>query len=199
MRPASSDPPFDAIVLTGGQARRLGGVDKASLDVGGRTLLDRVQAALSGGGAAAAQVIVVGSEQGGGPVAAIAAGLQGVTAAQVVVLPADLPFVTPAAVAELRGALRLTPGADVAIPVDARGRDQVLCAAWRTDVLRHALAALGDPDGVPVRSLLEAVAGVARLPTPQDPQESSEPSPWFDCDTEEDLARARRWAQDGCL
>src|SRR4051812_33904528 len=42
--PMSSRPEYDAIVLAGGGGRRLGGVDKATLEVGGRTLLDRVLA-----------------------------------------------------------------------------------------------------------------------------------------------------------
>ncbi|MEH6375729.1 NTP transferase domain-containing protein, partial [Streptomyces sp. KLMMK] len=33
---------YDAVVLAGGAARRLGGADKPTLRVGGRTLLDRV-------------------------------------------------------------------------------------------------------------------------------------------------------------
>ncbi|PBO19632.1 molybdenum cofactor guanylyltransferase, partial [Streptomyces albidoflavus] len=36
---------FDAVVLAGGGARRLGGVDKPGLRVGGRALIDRVLAA----------------------------------------------------------------------------------------------------------------------------------------------------------
>ncbi len=171
---------FDAIVLTGGQARRLGGVDKARALVGGRTLLDRVLAAV----AAAAHVAVVGPEQGGGPVAAIAAGLASVSAPDVVVLAADLPFVTAAAIDELRGAL--TTG--VALPVDGAGRDQRLCAAWRADGLRYALAALGPPDNASVRSLIAAAPDVVRLKLRGDPP------PWFDCDTPDDLAQAQRWA-----
>ena len=167
----------------------MGGVDKASLEVGGRTLLERVRSALTGAGAA--QVVVVGPEQSGGPVAAVAAGLARVTAAVVVVLPADLPFVTATAVAELLGAL--VPEVHLAIPVDAGGRDQMLCAAWRTAALRGIVAALGDPDGVPAGRLVDSAGAVARLHSPQ------QPSPWFDCDTEEELVRARRWAQDGGL
>lgn len=37
--------PYDAVVLAGGAARRLGGADKPGLRVGGRPLLDRVLAA----------------------------------------------------------------------------------------------------------------------------------------------------------
>ncbi|WBB78374.1 NTP transferase domain-containing protein [Micromonospora sp. WMMD882] len=77
---------FAAVVLTGGAARRLGGVDKTGLTVGGRPMRDRVLAAV----ADAAPRIVVGPDvvgvppdvrttretpAGGGPAAAIAAGL----------------------------------------------------------------------------------------------------------------------------
>ncbi|MDP9398746.1 MAG: NTP transferase domain-containing protein, partial [Actinomycetota bacterium] len=43
-------PPYDAVVLAGGRARRLGGVDKPGLEVAGRSLLDRVLAACAGAG-----------------------------------------------------------------------------------------------------------------------------------------------------
>ncbi|MEU4744233.1 NTP transferase domain-containing protein, partial [Actinosynnema sp. NPDC023658] len=49
-------PSWAAVVLAGGRGSRLGGVDKASLVVDGRTLLDHVLDAV----AAARQVIVVG-------------------------------------------------------------------------------------------------------------------------------------------
>ena len=73
---------FDAVVLAGGSARRLGGADKPGLAVGGATMLDRVLAAC----ADARTTVVVGPERttarpvrgarerppGGGPVAVIA-------------------------------------------------------------------------------------------------------------------------------
>ena len=37
---------FGAIVLSGGEAVRLGGADKASIEIGGQTLLERTLAAL---------------------------------------------------------------------------------------------------------------------------------------------------------
>ncbi|MFB7936855.1 DUF6457 domain-containing protein [Streptomyces sp. NPDC056049] len=75
---------YDAVVLAGGAARRLGGVDKPGLRVGGRALLDRVLAACAG----ARLTVVVGDPRptvrpvrwtrerpaGTGPVAALAAG-----------------------------------------------------------------------------------------------------------------------------
>ena len=48
--------PFDAVVLAGGSARRLGGVDKPALQVGGASLLERVLAAVPSAG----RVVVVG-------------------------------------------------------------------------------------------------------------------------------------------
>src|ERR1043165_8927000 len=48
--------PFDAIVLAGGGARRLGGVDKPGLEFGGVSMLDRVLEAC----ADAASIAVVG-------------------------------------------------------------------------------------------------------------------------------------------
>ncbi|GAA4446758.1 hypothetical protein GCM10023148_53210 [Actinokineospora soli] len=57
----------------------------------------------------------------------------------VVLLAADLPAVTTAAVAEVRAAV----GESGAVLVDAEGRDQWLLSAWRADVLRSAFAAPG--------------------------------------------------------
>ncbi|MBV9293581.1 MAG: NTP transferase domain-containing protein, partial [Frankiales bacterium] len=98
-------PSYDAIVLAGGQSRRMQVEDKTRVMVGGRPLLDRVLAAVAG----AAQVIVVGEERrtdvpvrwtceeprGSGPASALAAGLALADADVVVVLAGDLPFVTP--------------------------------------------------------------------------------------------------------
>ncbi|WP_246094840.1 DUF6457 domain-containing protein [Streptomyces roseicoloratus] len=77
---------YDAIVLAGGAARRLGGADKPGVRVGGRPLLDRVLAACRDAG----RVVVVAEPRatarpvewaredppGGGPAAALDAGLR---------------------------------------------------------------------------------------------------------------------------
>ncbi|MGX1613671.1 molybdenum cofactor guanylyltransferase [Micromonospora chalcea] len=108
---------YAAVVLAGGAARRMGGVDKPGRPVGGRPMLHRVLAAV----ADADQRIVVGASgplpdgvrttreepPGGGPVAATAAGLALLDPATttVALLAADLPLLTAAAVTELRRAL----------------------------------------------------------------------------------------------
>ena len=113
---------FDAIVLAGGGARRMGGVDKPMLLLAGRPLLSHVLDAVAG----AAHRVVVGprrdidldvtwcqeSPPDGGPVAALAAALPFVSAEIVVVVAADLPWIAPA-VDPLHEALG--NGADVAM------------------------------------------------------------------------------------
>ena len=139
---------FDAVVLAGGAARRLGGADKPGVRVGGRALLDRVLSAC----ADAAVTVVVADPRptarpvrwareeppGGGPVAALDAGLRHTTAPVVVVLSADLPFLDMATVRRLTATLAAS-GAEGALLSDAEGRDQPLVAAYRADALRRAL------------------------------------------------------------
>ena len=123
---------------------------------------------------------------GGGPVAAIAAGLSLVDSPHVAVLATDLPFLT----ASVLGSLLAAVGDDdVAVLVDDDGRDQLLVAAWRTERLRRRLAALGEPADQPVRRLFDG-ASIARVDVHR---RAADPAPWLDCDTEDDLRRAREW------
>ncbi len=185
---------YDAVVLAGGAARRLGGADKPGVRVGGRALLDRVLAACADAGTT---VVVAGPRPtarpvtwahedppGGGPVAALDAGLRQTGAAQVVVLSADLPFLEPATVRRLLDALE-TSGAEGALLTDPDGRDQPLVAAYRTSALRRELDALalehGGLTGLPLRRLTGALA-LTRV---------SDPVASFDCDTWDDIAAAR--------
>ncbi|MER7847642.1 NTP transferase domain-containing protein [Kitasatospora sp. NPDC096077] len=186
--------PYDVIVPAGGAGRRLGGVDKPGLLVGESTLLDRVLAACVG----ARSTVVVGPVRptarvgvrwtrerppGGGPVAAVAAGLDLVTAEVVLLFAADLPFLDRRTVDRLVAALD-DAGASVeaAVLVDAGGRDQPLAAAYRTAALRSALVGLGDPAGRPLWRLVGGLAGVRVADTD---------NVAYDCDTWEDLEQAR--------
>lgn len=186
---------FDAVVLAGGSARRLGGAAKPQLYVGDRTLLDRAVDAV----AVAQQIVVVGPAQpvgrevifsreeppGGGPVAALAAGLTHTAAECVVVLAADLPWIAPAVPALLAAC----PAAGVAVLADATGRRNPLAAAWHRATLLAALAELGEPGGASMRDLFALVASVVAVP---------DPAGWGqDCDTWDDLAGARSHRKDG--
>jgi molybdopterin-guanine dinucleotide biosynthesis protein A len=195
---------WDALVLAGGSASRLGGVDKAGAVVGGRALLDRVLIAAG----AADRVVVVGPRReigrgvaacltgevrwarehppGGGPVAGIAAGIGQVTAPLVAVLAADMPFLSAEWVAALCGATA-PEGVDVALLVDPDGRWQPLAAVWRTAALRLALGEPGEgavPSGRSVRGLL---AGRVVAPVP------ATAATCLDCDSPMDVELARRW------
>ncbi|MCP9212679.1 NTP transferase domain-containing protein [Streptomyces sp. NEAU-Y11] len=183
---------YDAVILAGGAARRLGGADKPALRVGGRALLDRVLAACRGAG----ETVVVGPRRptarpvrwvreeppGGGPVAALDAGVRQTTAPVVVVLSADLPFLTPETVTSL---LSGVGDGDGVILTDADGRDQPLVAAYRAEPLRRELALLaaehGRLSGLPLRLLTSELSlGLLHHPTAS-----------FDCDTWEDITTAR--------
>ncbi|AWT44363.1 MULTISPECIES: NTP transferase domain-containing protein [Streptomyces] len=186
---------YDAVVLAGGGARRLGGADKPAVRVGGRALLDRVLTAC----ADAATTVVVAAPRptarpvrwtreeppGGGPLAALDAGLRHTTAERVVVLSADLPFLAAPTVRRLLAALDAS-GADGALLTDGDGRDQPLVAAYRGPVLRRGLAALTAEHtaltGLPLRRLTAGL-DLTRVP---DPVAS------FDCDTWDDIATARQ-------
>ncbi|MFD7624439.1 NTP transferase domain-containing protein [Streptomyces sp. NPDC059851] len=200
---------YDAIVLAGGAARRLGGVDKPGLRVGGRTLLDRVLDAC----ADATATVVVGSRRptarpvrwaredppGAGPVAALDAGLRQTTAEVVLVLSADLPFLDRATVRALLAAPAGTPGGpgaegvegaggvEGAVLRDRTGRDQPLVAAYRAEPLRREIALLAAEHGTLSGLPLRALTAELRLAHVTD----TEPLASFDCDTWEDLASAR--------
>jgi molybdopterin-guanine dinucleotide biosynthesis protein A len=207
---------FDAVVLAGGRGRRLGGTDKPALVVGAQTLLGSVVSAVTSAGAA--RVVVVGPERpaalspgisgpgsggpgpgggaglsyaweeppGGGPVAALRCGLAEVSATAVVLAAADLPFLRPAHVTRLLASLAGPAGPGVVV-LDASGRPQWLVSSWPTAVL---CGALDGYQGSSLRGLLGPLDPVL-LP---DETAAGEPPPWLDCDTTDDLRRARDWA-----
>ncbi|MFJ2739614.1 DUF6457 domain-containing protein [Streptomyces sp. NPDC087440] len=188
---------YDAVVLSGGAGRRLGGVDKAAVRVGGRTLLARVLTACEG----ARTTVVVGGRHttarpvtwaredppGGGPLAALAAGVRETGAALILVLSVDLPFVDRVTVDTLVRSLAADPHADAALLVDATGRDQPLVALYRAEPLHRELALLateyGSLSGLPLR-LLTAELALTRV-------SADDPFASFDCDTWENIAAAR--------
>lgn len=183
---------YNAIVLAGGEARRMGGIDKATIEIEGRTLLERVLEATSG----AELTVCVGPERptaapviwtqehppGGGPVPAIEAGLRHVTARTVVVLGVDTPFVTREAIEWLvdeRGT------SDAAVARDGEGVVQPLLGVYATGVLRSRLKYIGALDGVPMMHVLEGLR--CRV--------LDAPEAAFDCDTWDEVERATRWEE----
>ncbi|MFF2085857.1 NTP transferase domain-containing protein [Nocardia sp. NPDC058176] len=182
----------DAIVLAGGRASRMGGVDKPAIMVGGRSMLDAALGAVRECG----RVVVVGPHRpeldarieqvrevppGSGPVAAIGSGLSalGANAAPwIVVLAADLPFLTEDTVRELsRQAAEST--ADAVFAIDASGRPQYLVGIWRRIALETALAQLDSLVNQPMKAIMPTESAVVELPGTDD------------CDTEDQVRSAR--------
>jgi molybdopterin-guanine dinucleotide biosynthesis protein A len=188
--------PYDAVLLAGGAARRLGGVDKPMTPVAGRPMLEWVIDAVGD----ARSIVVVGPRRrlahhvqwtredppGGGPVAALAAGLAVLADASpvTVVLAGDLPFIG-AAIRPLLDAAT-SAGVDGALVADSNGHDQPLAAAYRRDALDRQLAALGSPAGVALRDLIRPMRLV---------RVASDDA--LDCDTWDDVRRAEERAIGG--
>ena len=146
-----------AVVLTGGTAARMDGVDKASIEIGGVTLLERTLAA-----------------------AGLLAGLSLLRGAPelVCVLAVDMPKVSTGTVPRLVRAVTEAPTADGAWLVDADGREQPLAAVYRTTSLVAARpAARGDEHGLPMRRL---VAGLRMVPVSPVGDEARDVDTWAD-------------------
>jgi molybdopterin-guanine dinucleotide biosynthesis protein A len=154
-RPEGSLPGVTGIVLAGGQGRRMGGVDKGLVDLGGRPMIAHVLDRLAPQVAdvlinanqnldryAAFGFPVVPDVVGGfaGPLAGLQAGLTRAAREYAATVPCDSPFLPADLVARLRAAIK---AADAQIAV-ARTFDQphpVFCVV-RRDVLPHLEAFL---------------------------------------------------------
>lgn len=174
-------PEWDAVILAGGRARRLDGIDKPLLQFDGASLLAHALTATAG----ATQVCVVGHAapeaaqdprvtttqevpRWGGPASALAAGLSELarrraradrpSASWIAVLASDLPRVADAIPALWRAAgCTEAAGMILAEGVQARdpdGRKQPLLALYRADPLYAAVASADTLDGVSVTRLL---------------------------------------------
>ncbi|MCS3842989.1 molybdenum cofactor guanylyltransferase [Microbacterium sp. AK031] len=160
--------PTAALVLAGGRSARLGGVDKATLEVDGIPLIDHVYAAVRG----CAPIISVGPDgiaRSGirvaredppfaGPAAAVAAGLaalEGSEATETWLLACDLPRAKEL-VAQLAEA-PIPADADGVVAMDAEGRVQWLAGRYRVSALRGAVAQHPEPAGLSMRKLFESL------------------------------------------
>ncbi len=184
-----------AVIVSGGRAVRLGGVGKASIELGGTTLLEHALAALTD----VPEVVVVGDATpasrpvtflredpvGGGPAAALLAGLRGFPRPPrwLVALAVDMPLVTAATIRRLTLSAGLSSGADGAVLVDGDGRRQHLCGVYAVAAIERNRPAYDDEQGLPVRRLL---SGLELTEVPTIGQEAR------DVDTWDDLLELRR-------
>ncbi len=174
-----------AVVVSGGEAVRLGGVGKTSIELGGLTLLEHALSAL----ADVPEVVVVGDPvptsrpvtfrredpAGGGPAAALLAGLRGFPRPPqwLIALAVDMPLVTAATIRRLTLAL----GPDGAVLVDGDGRRQHLCGVYAVAALERHRPSYEDEHGLPMRRLLD---GLELTEVPAIGQEARDVDTWED-------------------
>ena len=160
--PASST---GAVVLTGGGAARLDGADKASIELGGLTLLEHALGALLD----IPEVVVVGppvptsrpvtftreDPQGGGPAAGLLAGLRCFPRPPVwlVVLAVDMPLVTSWTVRRLLESASF----DGAALIDESRKLQYLCAVYLTESINRARPSYEEEHGLSMRDLVSTL------------------------------------------
>lgn len=154
---------FSGVLLAGGTAARMDGIDKASIELGGRTLLEICLDAFLD----ADEVVVVGQRTvrttrpvtftvedppKGGPVAGLLTGVDMLLrpARLIGVLAVDMPRVSAHTFRRLRDASARHDGAFL---VDGTGRRQ-LCGVLDADALRRVRPDLEGQHGMPLRVLL---------------------------------------------
>ncbi|HUG97607.1 MAG TPA: molybdenum cofactor guanylyltransferase MobA [Gammaproteobacteria bacterium] len=149
-------PPITAIVLAGGRATRMGGIDKGLVELGGRPMIAHVLAVLA---PQVERVLinanrnldryaefgwpVVPDEDTGflGPLAGLAAGLRAAVTPLVLTAPCDCPLLAPDLAARLYSALD-AERAEIAVPFDGE-RLQPVFALVRRELGDSLAAYLG--------------------------------------------------------
>jgi molybdopterin-guanine dinucleotide biosynthesis protein A len=142
---------WTAAILAGGQAARLGGLDKGRLTVGAVPIVERQLDMLR---ALTSHLMIVTSEgrpcrepgvrvvddevPGAGALGGLYTALAAATTDRVLVLACDMPFVGAALVTQL---VERAAHAEVVVPRDASGRHP-LCACYRRDVAPRLRARL---------------------------------------------------------
>lgn len=170
---------IDWLLLSGGAASRLG-QEKASTEVVGLSLRERVESAICAADPAA-RIIDVGPERNGGPAAAVVASLAECSASFVGVVAIDMPFAGSVMKAVVRAIAEYEGEIDAWVPRDADGRDQWLCAVYRKSSL-ETRSTESDWHGRRFGDLLEGMS-VRSVPV-------GEGTSLIDIDTPEDLQRA---------
>ena len=185
-----------ALILAGGSARRLSGVDKPLLDVGGRTIIEHIKTVLDAAPVAISAngdparfarfglpVLDDGAFAGEGPLAGLLAGLcwaDSIGAGDLLTVPGDTPFVP-------RGlAAALAPSPSCAA---SNGRVHHLVALWPVACRER----LHDLLSLPGRRDVAHFARSMAMRTVDFP--TSKWDPFLNVNTPEDLAVARAVAR----
>ncbi len=191
------------LILAGGLARRLGGIDKGLIEVGSQAILTRLMRRLApqcaglvlnanGDPARFASFglpVASDSVPGfAGPLAGVLAGLEHVAAKApdihyLVSVPADTPFIPQDLVARLRAAV--AAGARIAV-ASSGGRHHHAVAVWPVSLRDDLRRALIEQDVRKVSGFIERYASAA-IEWPSAPYD-----PFFNVNRPEDVAEAER-------
>jgi molybdopterin-guanine dinucleotide biosynthesis protein A len=151
---------LSAMILTGGASSRFGS-DKSQAVLGSHSLIENLLTGLP----SEIEIVIVGPKiqdtsrsvqyaredpSGEGPVAAIHAGLDLIHSEFVAIIATDLPFAHRILEVLISN---LPDSEDATIPLDSHEVRQTLCAVYRSDALRRALAELGDSRGQSMQNL----------------------------------------------
>ena len=199
-------PVFSAAILAGGQARRLGGIDKSALAVGTRSILDRQLSLLRG---LTPHILIVASDSsrapdvdvpvvvdripGAGSLGGLYTALMAAPTEQVLVIACDMPFLTAPFLMRLAA---LGVDVDVAVPRSAAGRHP-LCASYARGVASHVKARI-DRGDLRVRDALDGL-DVRELGPDELAAFDPEGLLLLNVNTPDDYARARKMALRGLL
>ncbi len=199
--PAAAPPAVTGIILAGGRSTRMGR-DKASLDLAGRTLLQRTVTVLA---AAVDEIVLVHAPgqslppvdaacpvrlaadptEGEGPLVGMATGLEAARAPIAIVVGVDMPFLQPDLLRLL--AAGVADGARWVLPIE-QGRPQPLCSAFARNALPVLRAHIEAGDRAPMTVATDL--GMTRLE--EDAWRAADPDglSFIDVDTPEDFAAA---------
>lgn len=139
---------YTGLILAGGDSRRFGS-DKAVYTVDGRSMIDRVHAAVSpvvsdmliAGGTSRSTAaypparLVADEPPGVGPLGGLRAGLAAARTPWVLTVACDMPYLTTTALRRL--ARCCEDAVEAVIAVDSTGRLHPLCAVYRGSLLDH--------------------------------------------------------------
>lgn len=193
--------PATAIILAGGQSRRMG-VDKASALLLGRPLLQWGIDALD---EVVSEIIVVGSPtralpdirsqrqlrtmsdevEDPGPLAGFERGLAAASHNEALLVAADMPLLRPALLELLLD--RIEGGAAAVVPIED-GVPQVLCSAWQVPRALEAVRAARARGERSVRSILDDV-GALLMPPEEYTSVDADGHSFTSADTPADLGR----------
>jgi len=189
-----------AVILAGGRAERLGGVNKALLEIGGKTMIDRALAVVVG---CAPVLLSVGTRRDfvvpsvtpvldldanyGGPLAGVAAAvaaLRGEDIELLLTVAVDTPFFPADFLERARSALATGP----AVIASYDGQDYPTNGLWRLDAIRGLP---GDViAGTAPHSLKRLAAGIGAVQL--DYSGLAAEDPFANANTPEDLEALRR-------